>query len=32
MSEMPKTYDYQDTEERLYLWWEANGWFKPEVN
>ncbi len=27
---MPKTYDFASTEERLYLWWEKNGWFKPE--
>lgn len=31
MSEMPKTYDFKDTEERLYLWWERRKWFKPEV-
>ena len=30
MSEMPKTYDFSQTEERLYQWWEENGWFKPE--
>jgi valyl-tRNA synthetase len=28
---MPKTYDFQSTEQRLYQWWEANGWFKPEI-
>jgi valyl-tRNA synthetase len=28
---MPKTYDFKATEERLYQWWEENGWFKPEV-
>ena len=27
---MPKTYDFKGTEERLYAWWEENGWFKPE--
>lgn len=27
---MPKTYDFKSTEERLYTWWEENGWFKPE--
>ncbi|RMG93278.1 MAG: valine--tRNA ligase [Chloroflexi bacterium] len=32
MSEMPKAYDFKDTEQRLYQWWEENGWFKPEVN
>lgn len=31
MSEMPKAYDYNATEQRLYQWWESNGWFKPEV-
>ncbi|MBN1313032.1 MAG: valine--tRNA ligase [Anaerolineae bacterium] len=28
---MPKTYDFKTTEERLYRWWEENGWFKPEI-
>ncbi|MEN8097813.1 MAG: valine--tRNA ligase [Chloroflexota bacterium] len=28
---MPKTYDPSNTEERLYQWWEENGWFKPEA-
>ncbi|GAB4274175.1 MAG: valine--tRNA ligase [Candidatus Promineifilaceae bacterium] len=31
MSEMPKAYDFSSTEERLYEWWEKNGWFKPET-
>jgi valyl-tRNA synthetase len=31
MSEMPKAYDFTSTEERLYEWWEENGWFKPET-
>jgi len=31
MTEMPKAYDFQATEERLYQWWEDNGWFKPEA-
>ena len=31
MSEMPKAYNFSDTEERLYQWWEENGWFKPEA-
>ncbi|MBN1120964.1 MAG: valine--tRNA ligase [Anaerolineae bacterium] len=31
MQEMPKTYDFESTEERLYKWWWDNGWFKPEV-
>jgi valyl-tRNA synthetase len=29
--EMPKTYDFASTEQRLYQWWEENGWFKPEI-
>src|SRR5258706_8364648 len=28
-SSLPKNYDFKATEERLYAWWEANGWFKP---
>ncbi|MCA9970399.1 MAG: valine--tRNA ligase, partial [Anaerolineales bacterium] len=32
MGEMPKAYDFTQTEDRLYAWWEENGWFKPEVN
>ncbi|MCA9865174.1 MAG: valine--tRNA ligase [Anaerolineales bacterium] len=31
MTEMPKAYDFHGTEERLYQWWEENGWFKPET-
>jgi valyl-tRNA synthetase len=31
MQEMPKAYDFSTTEERLYHWWEENGWFKPEA-
>jgi valyl-tRNA synthetase len=31
MKEMPKAYDFNTTEERLYRWWEENGWFKPEA-
>ncbi|MCO6452488.1 MAG: valine--tRNA ligase [Caldilineales bacterium] len=27
---LPKTYDFESTERRLYQWWEENGWFKPE--
>lgn len=30
--EMPKTFDFTEAEERLYSWWEENGWFKPEAN
>ena len=28
-SNLPKTYDFAATEQRLYAWWESNGWFKP---
>ncbi len=28
-SSLPKNYDFKATEQRLYAWWEANGWFKP---
>ena len=31
MKEMPKAYDFASTEQRLYGWWEENGWFKPEA-
>jgi valyl-tRNA synthetase len=31
MSEMPKAYNFATTEERLYRWWEENGWFQPEA-
>lgn len=31
MSEMPKAYDFGNTEQKLYRWWEENGWFKPEA-
>ena len=26
---LPKTYDFKATEQRLYAWWEENGWFQP---
>ena len=26
---LPKTYDFQATEKRIYEWWEQNGYFKP---
>ena len=26
---LPKTYDFHTTEERIYSWWEGNGFFKP---
>ncbi len=28
---MPKTFDFKEAEQRIYDWWEENGWFKPEV-
>jgi len=31
MTEMPKAYDFTATEQRLYRWWQENGWFKPEA-
>ena len=31
MTDMPKAYDFASTEQRLYHWWEENGWFKPEA-
>jgi valyl-tRNA synthetase len=29
--QMPKNFDFTEAEERLYDWWEANGWFRPEA-
>jgi valyl-tRNA synthetase len=26
---LPKTYDFQANEQRLYAWWESSGWFQP---
>jgi valyl-tRNA synthetase len=26
---LPKTYDFRDTEQRIYAWWESQGYFKP---
>lgn len=26
---LPKTYDFRKTEERVYKWWQENGYFKP---
>ena len=28
-SNLPKTYDFAATEQRLYQWWESAGYFKP---
>src|SRR5512138_3729898 len=30
MTELPKTYDFHFTEQRIYEWWEQNGFFKPD--
>ena len=30
MTNIPKTYDFKSTEERLYNWWEQQGYFKPK--
>ncbi len=27
--QLPKTYDFSTTEQRIYAWWEENGFFKP---
>jgi valyl-tRNA synthetase len=29
MERLPKTYDFHATEQRIYAWWEGNGFFKP---
>ncbi|MBN1285461.1 MAG: valine--tRNA ligase [Anaerolineae bacterium] len=29
--EMSQTFDFNEAEPRLYVWWESNGWFKPEI-
>ncbi len=31
-NEMPKAYDPHQVEERLYEWWEKNGYFKPQID
>lgn len=28
---MPKNFNFEEAETRLYQWWDENGWFKPEV-
>ena len=28
--ELPKTYDFASTEQRIYEWWEKSGYFKPQ--
>ncbi len=30
--EMPKAYDPRETEQRLYDWWEARGYFTPKID
>ncbi|HBY93324.1 MAG TPA: valine--tRNA ligase [Chloroflexi bacterium] len=32
MTNLPKTYDPQATEERLYRWWENKGFFTPTID
>ena len=27
--ELPKTYDFRATEQRIYTWWEQSGYFRP---
>src|SRR5260370_7984726 len=29
LDQIPKAYDPQTTEQRLYQWWETSGYFKP---
>jgi len=31
-NEMPKTYDPRETEQRLYDWWESQGYFTPTID
>lgn len=31
-NEMPKAYDPRETEQRLYDWWEARGYFTPKID
>ena len=28
-NDLPKAYDFRATEQRIYEWWEKNGYFKP---
>src|SRR5262249_32855226 len=32
LAQIPKAYDPQTTEQRLYQWWETNGYFRPRPN
>jgi valyl-tRNA synthetase len=29
--QMPKNFDFAEAEQRLYDWWEREGWFRPEA-
>ena len=31
MTQLPKAYDPQAVEERIYQWWESSGYFRPEM-
>lgn len=28
---MPPRYDFRAVEQKIYQWWEENGWFRPEI-
>ena len=30
--QLPKTYDFTGTEDRLYSWWEEQGFFQPKAD
>jgi valyl-tRNA synthetase len=30
MTELPKAYDFKNTEQKLYEWWEEKGLFAPQ--
>ncbi len=32
IDDFPKTYDFEQVEERLYSWWETNGFFEPRID
>ncbi len=32
IDDLPKTYEFDQVEERLYSWWETNGFFKPRID
>ncbi len=32
LDQIPKAYEPQAVEQRLYRWWEENGYFKPREN